>query len=66
MSLKPAPERAVPEETHRVAKAAFPKGNVYLWMRDELGELYADNLLLPCIKSYPMGELQKVMPVIPT
>ena len=44
MSLKPAPERAVPEETHRVAKAAFPKGNVYLWMRDELGELYADNL----------------------
>ena len=32
----------IPEETVRVAKEAFPKGNVYLTMRDELGPLYAD------------------------
>ena len=34
----------IPEETRRVAQAAFPHGNVYLRMRDELGELYADSL----------------------
>ena len=32
----------IPEETILVAKKAFPKGNVYLTMRDELGPLYAD------------------------
>ena len=42
MSLKPNEGRCVPEETRKVAKAAFPKGNVYLWIGDELGELYAD------------------------
>lgn len=44
MSLKPNESRPVPEETRKVAKAAFPKGNVYLWIGDELGELYADQL----------------------
>ena len=34
----------VPAETARVARAAFPAGNVYLQMRDELGSLYDDNL----------------------
>jgi len=32
----------VPEDTARVARAAFPKGNVSLRMHDELGRLYAD------------------------
>ncbi len=32
----------IPAETRRVAQAAFPKGNVYLKMRDELGVLYQD------------------------
>jgi len=32
----------IPEETVLVAKKAFPKWNVYLTMRDELGYLYAD------------------------
>ena len=31
-----------PEETARVARAAFPKGNLYLKMRDELGTFYED------------------------
>ena len=33
---------AVPEQTARVAQMAFPKGNVYIWMRDELGQIYLD------------------------
>jgi len=33
---------AVPEETARVAREAFPKGNVYMRMRDELGIMYHD------------------------
>ncbi|MBZ9752873.1 transposase [Deinococcus sp. HMF7604] len=32
----------IPEETARVARLAFPKGNLYLRLRDELGVLYAD------------------------
>jgi transposase len=33
---------SVPEETVRVAKAAFPKGNPYMQMRDLLGTLFED------------------------
>jgi transposase len=32
----------IPEETSRIAHAAFPKGNLYMRMRDELGVLYTD------------------------
>ena len=32
----------IPEETALVAHAAFPNGNVYLWIRDELGQIYQD------------------------
>jgi transposase len=42
MSLRPEPFEAVPVETARVAQAAFPRGNVYMRMRDELGRLYTD------------------------
>jgi len=37
----------VPEQTVRVARAAFPKGNVYMTMRDELGVLYTDGEWAP-------------------
>ena len=43
MSLKPAPIEPVPEQTARIARAAFPKGNAYLTLRDELGTLYRDD-----------------------
>ncbi len=44
MSLNPeAKGRTIPEETVRVARAAFPKGNPYLTLRDELGLLYTDS-----------------------
>ena len=42
MSLHPQAFCAVPEETVRVARAAYPKGNVYLQVRDELGTIYTD------------------------
>lgn len=42
MSLPKNLSTEIPEETRRVARAAFRKGNVYLRMRDELGELYQD------------------------
>jgi transposase len=44
MSMHPSPIPAVPEETARVAHAAFPKGNRYLQMRDVLGTSYSDEL----------------------
>lgn len=34
---------SIPEDTARVARQAFPKGNVYMRMRDELGPLYRDS-----------------------
>lgn len=37
MSLKPQEFGPIPEETTRVARAANPKGNVWMRMRDELG-----------------------------
>ncbi len=43
MSLHPQVVYLVPEETARVARAAFPKGNVYMRMYDELGMLYANH-----------------------
>jgi transposase len=42
MSLRPQPINDIPEQTVAVAQAAFPKGNVYMSMRDELGVFYAD------------------------
>jgi transposase len=42
MSLHPQPIGAIPEETARVARAAFPKGSPYLTLRDHLGTIYDD------------------------
>ena len=42
MSLNPQTSYPIPEDTQRVARAAFPKGNLYMRMRDELGEIYQD------------------------
>lgn len=42
MSLRPASEPAIPAETARIARAAFPKGNPIMQMSDSLGPLYAD------------------------
>ena len=42
MTLHPRYIPDVPEETTKVAKAAFRKGNRYMQMRDELGTLFSD------------------------
>jgi transposase len=44
VSLQLRSSYAVPEETARVARAAFPKGNVYMQMHEELGALYTDEM----------------------
>jgi transposase len=42
MSLKPMPIPPVPSETARVARAAFPKGNIYMKLRERLGTIIQD------------------------
>jgi transposase len=42
VSLQPRSVPPVPELTARVARAAFPKGNRYLRLRDELGSIFRD------------------------
>src|SRR4051794_39597568 len=43
MPPRPQPPFAIPEETQRVARAAFPKGTLCLRIADELGTLYRDD-----------------------
>jgi transposase len=43
MSLHPQHPEPVPAETARVARAAFPGGNRYMLLRDELETIYADD-----------------------
>ena len=42
MTMQPENHEQIPEETVKVAKAAFPKGNAYLGLRDELKIIYTD------------------------
>jgi transposase len=39
MSLRPQPIGSIPEQTARVAHAAFPKGHPYLTLRGHLGTI---------------------------
>jgi transposase len=48
MSLHPHVIAPVPEETARVARAAFPKGNPYLLLRDTLGTIFQDDDFATC------------------
>ena len=43
MSMQPQPIAPIPALTEQVAKAAFPKSNPYLTLRDELGSVFEDN-----------------------
>jgi transposase len=44
MSMHPSPIEPVPEETARIARAAFRKGNLLMRIRDEIGILYDDQM----------------------
>lgn len=46
MSLRPDPMGPVPEETARVARAVFRKGNLCLRLRGALGTIYEDELFV--------------------
>ena len=52
MSLRPEPIGPVPEETARVARAAFPHGNPWLRLRDELGTIYTDETFAPLFPTH--------------
>lgn len=43
MTFQSRTNLSIPAETIRVARAAFPKGNPYMKLRDELGVLYQDD-----------------------
>jgi len=42
MSLKLLPIPPIPEEVVRIARAVFPRGNVFMQIRDTLGTIYTD------------------------
>jgi hypothetical protein len=42
MSLEPAAIPPVPDLTAQIARAAFPKGNPYLTLREALGTIFSD------------------------
>src|SRR5258708_9922730 len=44
MSMKPQPIPEIPAETVRVVRAAFPKGNLSIHLRDALGTIYQDEM----------------------
>ncbi len=60
MSLKPQALDLIPDETARVAHAAFPKGNIYLRIRDELGSIYKDESFVELIRqSWAAGTVSR-------
>ncbi len=50
MSMPPHAIGSIPDETIRVARAAFPRGNMYLTMRDQLGTLYEEQNFAALLK----------------
>jgi len=52
MSLHPQEIPPVPEDTARVARAAFRKQNVYMRMRDVLGAVFADAAFAPLFPAH--------------
>jgi transposase len=54
VSMRPRDFSIIPEDTAHVARAAFPQGNRYLTLRDELGVIYEDNLFA-ALFSAPCG-----------
>ena len=59
MSLKAETIPDVPEETVRVARSAFPKGNLYMQIRDEWEGIYRDEQF---VDLYPADGQPSVAP----
>ena len=47
MSMQPQIIPPVPPDTANFARAAFPKGNLYMQIRDTLGTIYEDEAFTP-------------------
>jgi transposase len=62
MPLHPTPASPVPEETARIARAAIPKGNDYLQMRDVLVSIYADEQFADLFADLFAGRGRPVVP----
>jgi transposase len=52
--LNPQRDYDIPEETQRIAQAAFPKGNPYMRLRDAMGSVYEDEVFAPLFS--PTGQ----------
>ncbi len=59
MTLQPQNEFSIPEETVRIARAVYPKGNTFMKMRDALGTIYQDQSFAHLFPSTgrPVGNL---------
>ena len=51
MSLEYETIPPIPPMTRRIAQQAFPKGNVYMKMRDELGAIYTSDVFSGFVSS---------------
>jgi transposase len=60
MTLHLQPIPPVPDATAAAAEAAFPKGNLYMDLRAELGTLYSDLMFVPLFQ--PKGRSVDVAP----
>ncbi len=52
MSLKSLPIPPLPEEVVRIAHIAFPRGNVFMQIRDTLGTIYPDEAFADLFPTY--------------
>ena len=59
MCMHPRIIADIPEETGRVAQAAFPKGNLYMQIRDEWEGIYSDEQF---VDLYPADGQPSVAP----
>lgn len=41
--IKPEQDFSIPQQTARVARAAFPKENIHMQIRDEIGQVFTDD-----------------------
>ena len=48
MVLHPQSIKPIPPLSRQIAQQAFPKGNLYMTLRDELGTFYHDDVFADC------------------
>jgi hypothetical protein len=67
MSPQPQEVPPIPEETRRVARAAFHKANVYIRMRDARGVSYHGQLFAPLfpMRGQPAIDHTRSRPLVP-